>query len=80
VNKNAVSFDDARPFNPLRLRLGTPALITRKVGEDLVRVFAKCVASVIGNYRDESVLRKNRQEVRELTRESSVYPDFEMLR
>jgi hypothetical protein len=43
-------------------------------------VLAQCVASVIGNYSDEPVLRKAREEVRELARESPVYPDFEMLR
>ena len=79
VNKNAVPFDDARPFNLLGFRLGTPALTTRG-GEGEARVLAQCVAFVIGNYSDEPVLRKTREEVRELARESPVYPDFEMLR
>jgi glycine hydroxymethyltransferase len=79
LNKNSVPFDEARPFNPSGLRLGTPAVTTRGMGEDEMRVISRCIARVLGDYKDKSVLEKTRQEILELVSGFPLYPDFDVL-
>ncbi len=79
LNKNAVPFQEASPFNPSGLRLGTPAVTTRGMKEDEMRVIARCVARVIDNYKDKAVREKVRQEIMELTKDFPIYPDFGVL-
>lgn len=80
LNKNSVPFDEARPFNPSGLRLGTPAVTTRGMGEDEMRVISRCIARVLGDYKDKSVLEKTRQEILELVSGFPLYPDFDVLK
>ncbi len=79
LNKNAVPFQEASPFNPSGLRLGTPAVTTRGMKEDEMRVIARCIARVIDNYKDKVVLEKVRQEIMELAKDFPIYPDFGVL-
>jgi len=79
LNKNAVPFQDASPFNPSGLRLGTPAVTTRGMKEDEMRVIARCVARVIDNYKDKAVREEVRQEIMELAKDFPIYPDFGVL-
>jgi len=79
LNKNAVPFQEASPFNPSGLRLGTPAVTTRGMKEDEMRVIARCVARVIDNYKDKAVREKVRQEIVELAKDFPIYPDFGVL-
>ena len=79
LNKNSVPFDEARPFNPSGLRLGTPAVTTRGMGEGEMRVIARCIARVLGDYKDKSVLEKTKQEILELVSDFPLYPDFAVL-
>jgi len=79
LNKNSVPFDEARPFNPSGLRLGTPAVTTRGMGEDEMRVIARCIARVLGDYKDKPALEKTRQEIVELVSDFPLYPDFTVL-
>ncbi len=79
LNKNAVPFQEASPFNPSGLRLGTPAVTTRGMKEDEMRVIARCIARVIDNYKDKVVLEKVRQEIMELAKGFPIYPDFGVL-
>jgi glycine hydroxymethyltransferase len=79
MNKNSVPFQEASPFNPSGLRLGTPAVTTRGMKEDEMRVIARCVAEVIDNYRDASVLEKVKLEIKELASDFPLYPNFSIL-
>ena len=79
MNKNSVPFQEASPFNPSGLRLGTPAVTTRGMKEDDMRVIARCVAEVIDNYRDASVLEKVKLEIKELVSDFPLYPNFSIL-
>jgi glycine hydroxymethyltransferase len=47
VNRNAIPFDPRPPMNPSGLRIGTPALTTRGLGEDDMREIAAIVATAL---------------------------------
>ena len=79
VNKNAVPYQEASPFNPSGLRLGTPAVTTRGMKEGEMKVIAQCISRVIDNYKDDTVLEKVRLEIVELVKDFPLYPDFGVL-
>jgi glycine hydroxymethyltransferase len=47
VNRNAIPFDERPPMNPSGLRIGTPALTTRGLGEDDMREIAAVIATAL---------------------------------
>lgn len=73
VNKNMVPFDSRSPFQTSGIRVGTPAISTRGVKEDLIPVIVELIDRVIMNIDDKAKIEKVRQEVNELMFE---YPMF----
>ena len=49
VNKNSVPNDTASPFNPSGIRLGTPAVTTKGMKEEDMKVIAKRIVDVINS-------------------------------
>ena len=47
INRNAIPFDERPPMNPSGLRIGTPALTTRGLGEDDMREIAAVIATAL---------------------------------
>lgn len=80
VNKNQVPFDEAKPFNPSGLRLGTPAVTTRGMKEEEMKIIAEYVVRVIRNYRDELLLKKIRKEVTCLSQRFPLYKGYDVLK
>lgn len=73
VNKNTIPFDQNSPFVASGIRLGTPALTTRGMKEDDMRVIGKLIADVIREPESEETQTRVRKEVAELTAKFPLY-------
>ncbi len=73
VNKNAIPHDPQKPFVTSGIRLGTPAVTTRGMGEEEVREIANLIADVLDNPHDEKVIKNVRERVGSLTARFPVY-------
>ncbi len=65
VNKNTIPFDPNPPFKPSGIRLGTPAVTTRKMKEREMKKIALWIARVIRD-KDERTCKSVRKEVKEI--------------
>ncbi|MBA3713577.1 MAG: serine hydroxymethyltransferase [Pyrinomonadaceae bacterium] len=74
VNKNTIPFDTNSPFVASGIRLGTPALTTRGMGEDEMRIIARLIAEILNEPESENVRRKVKQSVHELASRFPLYP------
>jgi glycine hydroxymethyltransferase len=66
INKNMVPFDSRSPFLTSGIRVGTPAITTRGVKEDLIETIVELIDKVISNIDDEKVIHKVRSQVNKL--------------
>ena len=73
VNKNMVPFDSRSAFQTSGIRLGTPAITTRGVKEDMMPVIADLIETVLNAPEDETVIASVRSKVNEMMKE---YPLF----
>jgi len=80
VNKNTIPYEPNTPFNPSGIRLGTPALTTRGMKESEMKVIGGCIAKVIDNYSEKSVIEKAKKDILELCKDFPLYPGLEVLR
>lgn len=74
VNKNVIPFDERKPFDPSGIRLGTPALTTRGLKEEDMRVIGDLIARVLKNPKNETVHDEACRTVKELTEKYPLYP------
>jgi len=74
VNKNAIPFDQQPPMTASGIRVGTPAVTTRGLGEAEMDLVAGFFARVLAAPSDESVSRAVRSEVEALCRKFPLYP------
>lgn len=74
VNKNTIPFDTNPPLVASGVRIGTPALTTRGMGENEMRDVATLIADVLNAPEDEEVRRNVRQRVLDLTAQFPLYP------
>jgi len=66
VNKNMIPGDPNPPANPSGIRMGTPALTTRGMGEGQMRLIADWIARVIETKGEEKVCIEIAKEIRQL--------------
>lgn len=73
VNKNAIPFDTNPPMKPSGVRLGTPALTTRGMGEPEMQQVGKWIAEALHNRTEKAVLARIRGQVLELGEAFPLY-------
>jgi len=74
VNKNMVPFDPKSPFITSGIRIGSPAMTTRGMGVDEVRVVVDLIDQVIMNHDNKDKISTVRSSVNELC---SIFPIYE---
>ncbi len=76
VNKNAVPFDPQKPTITSGIRIGTPALTTRGMEEEEMKLIAGFIARIVKNIDSEQVINQIKEEVRELCERYPLYPEL----
>ena len=73
VNKNTVPFDKRGPRVTSGMRLGTPALTTRGMKEEEMRLIAGLIKKVLDEPTDEKIIQSIRLQVTDLCRGFPIY-------
>ena len=76
VNKNTIPYDPEKPFVSSGIRLGTPALTTRGMGEEQMEIIGKLIAKILKNPSDESIQESVIKEVKSLCEEFPLYKEL----
>ena len=74
VNKNMVPFDPKSPFVTSGIRIGSPAMTTRGMGVDEVKIVVDLIDQTIMNHNNKDKINSIRSEVNELC---STFPIYE---
>lgn len=73
VNKNMVPFDSRSPFQTSGIRVGTPAISTRGVKDDMIPLIVSFIDEVIANIDDQVVISKVKSQVNEVMSEFPMF-------
>jgi len=75
VNKNVVPYDEKPPAITSGIRLGTPCVTTRGMGEAEMVEMADIISSVIGNIHDTGVIKNLAKRVKTLCGNFPIYSE-----
>ncbi|WP_026180368.1 serine hydroxymethyltransferase [Hahella ganghwensis] len=73
VNKNAVPNDPRSPFVTSGLRIGTPAMTTRGMGEAEAKLLTDWICDILDDISNEETIQRVKQQVQELCKKFPVY-------
>ena len=73
VNKNGIPFDTQGPMVTSGIRIGTPALTTRGMKENEMRLIASLIADVINHINDERTIKAVAEKVKTLCAQFPLY-------
>jgi glycine hydroxymethyltransferase len=73
VNKNGIPFDTQGPMVTSGIRIGTPALTTRGMKENDMRLIASLIADVINHINDEQKIKAVAEKVKTLCARFPLY-------
>ena len=73
VNKNTIPFDTNSPFVASGVRIGTPALTTRRMKEDEMRKIGGLIADIVREPESEEIKARVKREVLEITEKFPLY-------
>ncbi len=76
VNKNAIPFDPLPPGKASGIRLGTPAVTTRGMKENEMRLIAELIDEALTRRSDAQALQAVAKRVGELTDRFPLYPEL----
>ena len=75
VNQNTIPFDQNPPLKASGIRIGTPAVTTRGMGEREMEIIGDLIARVLASPNDDHAHRVVRAEVEALCQTFPLYPD-----
>lgn len=73
VNKNMVPYDSRTPFTTSGIRIGTPAITTRGLKEDLMPVIAELIDEVISHIDNENYIEQVKTKVYRLVKDFPLF-------
>lgn len=76
VNKNMIPFDTKSPFVTSGIRIGTPAVTTRGMKENEMKLIASFIDRAIADIDNEQELAKIKTEVAQLCTRFPLYPEL----
>lgn len=76
VNKNTVPNDPKSPFVTSGIRIGTPALTSRGMKEDEMKLIGKIISDIINNHDNEKVKEESKNLVVDLCRNFKMYDNL----
>jgi glycine hydroxymethyltransferase len=74
VNKNSIPFDRLPPSKASGIRVGTPAVSTRSMGPDEMKLIGTLISKVLTNPGDEDMIARIKTQVAELCDRFPLYP------
>ena len=76
VNKNAIPYDPQKPFIASGVRIGTPAITTRGMGEKEMDEVATLIDEALKVRTDDAALKRVKEGVTALCRRFPIYPSI----
>ena len=73
INKNTVPFETRSPFVTSGMRVGTPAITTRGMKEDVMPAIVDLIDRALDNHDNESELMQIKKEVNALMHNYPLY-------
>jgi glycine hydroxymethyltransferase len=73
VSRSCIPFDPQKPWITSGIRIGTPAVTTRGMGQDQVREIVELIDTVIRHHDNEAVLKAVRQKAALLCAQYPIY-------
>jgi glycine hydroxymethyltransferase len=76
TSRSTIPFDTRKAMDPSGIRLGTPAMTSRGMGEREAKEIAGLIDKAVKNHADEAKLRTVHDEVRVLCSRFPIYPNW----